>query len=166
MGIHAKNGYVNCYLKKSDHKSILEMSENDVIFKGISKRGLQLARTFGVPTMNVHSLNEYEVIRPGVYAGLLKIGERVYACCAYLRGESDESEYIQIEAHALCVQLSEDMYEQQVEVKLLHFIRDFKDFGVLSQQQIISQIQEDCKQATEYFYQNRKHYCQQQISTL
>ena len=116
-------------------------------------RGKQLGRTIGFPTANLEVFAQKCLPRDGVYAveaiannsqtailGVMNIG---------LRPTVDDlsSDRRTIEVHLLDWQ--GDLYDQELNVKLLKFIRPEKKFDSLNA--LKAQIQTDCQTVLDYF---------------
>lgn len=135
------------------------MYENNTIIGNVIK-GEQIARTLDIPTINIQVISTKEdsyVLQPGVYAGLCKIKEDIYASSIYIHPSTtlcdkcNQQETFKIEIHILQSSNFSIPINEKVECKCLHFVRDVLDFNNLSLQDIKLQLHEDIKKCINYF---------------
>jgi len=85
-------------------------------------------RTLGFPTANLEIIEspDYEV-KQGVYAGYIKVEERVYLTAASLGPAKTFNEInVLYEAHIL--DFNQDIYDEIVELELVYYLRDLEKF--------------------------------------
>ena len=125
------------------------------ILKGLPFQGLQLARTFGFPTINVwYECEEtYEVI-PGVYAGLFRINSfTTYAACIYIHpNDPVDATKHKVECHALDITELPIQLTDDIEVMVHKFIRKPISFKDMCYDEIKLQLQRDIDLSKDFFY--------------
>ena len=113
---------------------------------GTVVRGEGRGRSIGFPTANCSTPPELVVPRQGVYSGTCILeSSKTYACVINigLRPTFGKHEIPQTEVHIF--DFAGDIYEQQLSVDFLHFIRKEQRFG--SVDELKTQINQDCTQA-------------------
>lgn len=129
-----------------------EMLGRDYALIGKVVPGRKLARELGYPTANVDIYNE-QLPPLGVYwaKAILPSGEEVYGIANLGRRptveENDEGVYLEI--HLL--DWAGDLYEQEIEVAFLDYIREERKFASL--QELKAQITQDEEKARELMSQ-------------
>lgn len=104
--------------------------------------GKQIGRTIGYPTANIDPENDMLPPR-GIYAAQLRVGHRLHHAAAYIghRGTFHENEPQVLEVHLLD-ETDIDLYDQQVEVNYVEYIRGDRifDHPEKLKEQIVSDI--------------------------
>lgn len=125
----------------------------EFFFSGVVTQGKQLGRTIGFPTANIEIQNSQKIIpKTGVYIvkgkwnnnlynGMMNIGFR-----PTVNGTSQS-----IEVHFL--DLNEDLYDKEITIYVLDFIRDEKKFNSL--EELKEQLKKDKNKTLEFF--NKKN---------
>lgn len=117
-------------------------------FSGIVEKGKNRGKKMGFPTANI-SLDQR--VDEGIYVSLasvnnLKLPSLTFIGAAVTFGE----EKALVETYIL--DFSEDLYGQEIEIELLEKIRDNKKFDSIDE--LIKQMEEDKKNAIDYFKKN------------
>lgn len=119
--------------------------------RGHVEQGFQRGRLIGVPTANIIPDVEF-IPRKGVYCTQTKVQGKYYQSISNIGVNPTFSEEgtlkpVKIESHIF--DFNEQLYGQEVEVVLRHFIRDERKFSGLDE--LKSQIYLDVKTAKEWF---------------
>lgn len=118
--------------------------------RGHVEQGFQRGRTIGVPTANIHPDVEF-IPRQGVYCTLTKIGGHLHPSITNIgvnpTFQQNGKGPVKIETHIF--DFDAQLYGLEVEVYLLHFIRDEMKFGGVDQ--LKAQIQKDIAETRRYF---------------
>ncbi|MEN7973276.1 MAG: riboflavin biosynthesis protein RibF [Verrucomicrobiota bacterium] len=104
---------------------------------GTVVHGERIGRSLGYPTANIDPENDMLPPR-GIYAARLRVGHRIHNAAAYIghRGTFHENKPQVLEVH-LIDEKGIDLYNQQVEVSYIEYIRGdriFEDSGRLKEQ--------------------------------
>ncbi|KAF2341091.1 bifunctional riboflavin kinase/FAD synthetase [Flavobacterium tistrianum] len=94
-------------------------------------KGKQLGRTIGFPTANIHIEEDYKLIpKIGVYVVRAVVNEEtIYGMMNIGFNPTVNGEKQTIEVHLF--NFDKDIYDQKIEVSLLHYIREEQKFGSL-----------------------------------
>ncbi len=92
--------------------------------KGKVTKGKEIGRKLGFPTANIANISK---IKPGIYAGQVKIGEKKMLAALYVSEKSEEI----LEAHI--IDFSEDIYGKEIEVEVLEKIRGDQNISDLDE---------------------------------
>lgn len=133
-------------LQAGDCETATRLLTRPFAIRGTVQHGDKLGRTIGYPTANV-PLGEY--LRPhyGIYAVTGRLpGGRIVNGAANLgiRPSFDPPKEL-LEPHFF--DFSGDLYGQEIEICLRHFLRDEENFGTL--EELTAQIERDCARARE-----------------
>ncbi len=123
-------------------------------FSGIVVKGNQLGRTIGFPTANIQIKEDYKLIpKKGVYLvkSILK-GDLVYGIMNIGTRPTLNGTNQTIEVHYL--DFNEDLYEQQLTVEVLEFIRAEQKFDSL--EILKNQIQKDKEKSLTFILKEGK----------
>lgn len=148
----------NNKVSTSDILELIETKKIDEVRKylgryysivGSVQKGLQNGRKIDFPTINIKLKENYVVPAKGVYIGQVLIKGRIYQCMINIGTHPtiDELEKPLIEAHIL--DFKEDIYNEEIELYFIKFIRDeirFNSFDELKRQ-----LQKDIKLVNEFF---------------
>lgn len=106
-------------------------------------KGNQIGRTMGFPTANILTHPDAFIPKNGVYFGRVSVLNQTFAAAVNigLRPTVVDKSKITIEAHIL--DFNEQIYDEDVKVELIKFIRDEKKF--CSDKKLIEQINNDLK---------------------
>lgn len=127
--------------------------------RGHVQKGFQRGRLIGVPTANIHPDVEF-MPRKGVYATYTKFGGQLHKSITNIGvnptfNEADGTQNLmKIESHIF--DFNAQLYDVEVEVILLHFIRDEKKFNGI--EELKNQIQSDIHEVQGFFDGNNKIY--------
>jgi riboflavin kinase/FMN adenylyltransferase len=116
--------------------------------EGVVEKGAQRGHTLGFPTANI-AVNEDKLLpRNGVYAVWMQVAGQTYPAVANIgiRPTFDENKKT-VEVHIF--DFSEDIYEQQVRVDLVEFIRPEINFAGRGLDALVAQIGDDVVQARQ-----------------
>jgi riboflavin kinase/FMN adenylyltransferase len=100
---------------------------------GIVEHGNKRGKAMGFPTANI-SLERFENIEPGVYAGRTAVDGYEYVCAVHIHSYKPI-----LEAHIL--DFEGDLYGKKISVQLENKIREGRKFD--SEKELIEQIQKD-----------------------
>ena len=115
---------------------------------GTVVKGKQLGRTIGFPTANIHIEEEHKLIpKIGVYVVKALVNEEiVYGMMNIGFNPTVNGEKQTVEVHLF--NFDKDIYEQNIQVSLLHYIREEQKFG--SVDALKDQLKKDQNQALAY----------------
>lgn len=133
-------------LKAGDCAEAARLLTRPFAIRGVVQHGDKLGRTIGFPTANL-PLGSYLRPRYGVYAvtGQLPDGRIVKGAANLgVRPQFDPPKEL-LEPHFF--DFSEDLYGQEIDVALHHFLRGEEKYGSLDE--LTAQIARDCQQARE-----------------
>jgi len=101
----------------------------DYFLNGTIVKGKQLGRTIGFPTANIHIDEDYKLIpKIGVYVVKAVVNkETVFGMMNIGFNPTVNGEKQTIEVHLF--DFDKDIYDQNIEVSLLHYIREEQKFG-------------------------------------
>ncbi len=101
----------------------------DYFLNGTIVKGKQLGRTIGFPTANIHIEEDYKLIpKIGVYVVKAIVNqETVFGMMNIGFNPTVNGEKQTIEVHLF--DFDKDIYDQNIEVSLLHYIREEQKFG-------------------------------------
>lgn len=137
-------------LKLGDIEKARELLGRRYYLRGHVQTGFQRGRTIGVPTANLHPDVEF-IPRKGVYVTLTTFGGKEYPSITNIGVNptvtQGEGSPVKIETHIF--DFNAQIYGLEIEVYLLHFLRDEKKFN--SFEELKQQIQNDMQQAREFF---------------
>jgi len=124
--------------------------------RGHVEKGFQRGRTIGVPTANIHPDVEF-IPRKGVYCTLTRFGGHMHPSITNIGVNPTFQENgkgpIKIETHLF--DFDAQLYGMEVEVFLLHFIRDEMKFSGF--EELRTRIHQDIAIAREYFDERNKN---------
>ncbi|WP_374080452.1 bifunctional riboflavin kinase/FAD synthetase [Bdellovibrio bacteriovorus] len=137
-------------LKNGEVEKAHELLGRTYYMRGHVEKGFQRGRTIGVPTANIHPDVEF-IPRKGVYCTLTKIGGHLHPSVTNIGVNPTFQENgkgpIKIETHLF--DFDAHLYGLEVEVYLLHFIRDEMKFSGIDE--LKAQIQKDMDETRRYF---------------
>jgi len=110
-----------------------------MILKGIVQKGEQLARTLGIPTINMLILDTNIELKNGVHSGLFRYNKNEYPSCIYIHPSK------KVEIHILNKTEFVIEYGEEIECECLKFVRDVLSFDNLTLQEIKNQLQIDIR---------------------
>ncbi|MGZ3772650.1 MAG: bifunctional riboflavin kinase/FAD synthetase [Pseudobdellovibrionaceae bacterium] len=136
-------------LKNGEVEKANELLGRTYYVRGHVVEGFKRGRTIGVPTANIHPDVEF-IPRQGVYCTLTKVGDHLHPSVTNIGVNptfQEDGKGIKIETHLF--DFDAQLYGIEVEVFLLHFIRDEKKF--VSIEELKTQIHCDMEEARRYF---------------
>lgn len=143
-------------LKAGDIESANELLGRTYYLRGHVEKGHQRGRTIGVPTANIHPDVEF-MPRLGVYCTLTKFGGHMHPSITNIGVNPTFTENgkgpIKIETHLF--DFDAHLYGLEVEVYLLHFIRDEMKFSGI--EELKNQILQDVTEARRYFHEKSQN---------
>lgn len=143
-------------LKSGDVEKASELLGRSYYLRGHVEKGFQRGRTIGVPTANLHPDVEF-VPRQGVYFTLTKFGGHLHPSITNIginpTFHEDKKSPIKIETHLF--DFDAHLYGVEIEVFLLHFLRDEMKFNGI--EELKAQIQSDMAAARRYFDERAKN---------
>jgi len=122
---------------------------------GTVVKGKQLGRTIGFPTANIHIAEEYKLIpKIGVYVVKAVVNqETVYGMMNIGFNPTVNGEKQTIEVHLF--NFDKDIYDQNIEVSLLHYIREEQKFESL--EALKSRLNQDQTEALAFINSSLKN---------
>jgi len=137
-------------LKNGEVEKANELLGRTYYVRGHVQKGFQRGRTIGVPTANIHPDVEF-IPRLGVYCTLTKIGAHLHPSVTNIgvnpTFEENGKNPVKIETHLF--DFDAQLYGMEVEVYLLHFIRDEMKFSGIDE--LKKYIQKDMEETRRYF---------------
>lgn len=120
----------------------------DYFLNGTVAKGKQLGRTIGFPTANIHIEEDYKLIpKIGVYVVKAVVNnEIVYGMMNIGYNPTVNGEKQTIEVHLF--DFNEDIYDQNIRVSLLRYIREEQKFGSIDA--LKAQLQQDQNEALAF----------------
>lgn len=144
-------------LKSGDVEQAQELLGRRYYLRGHVQTGFQRGRTIGVPTANIHPDVEF-MPRQGVYCTWTRIHGQTYPSITNIginpTFSSGSAAALKIETHLF--DFEGQLYGLEVEVHLLHFLRDEKKFSGL--EELKQQIQFDLQTARKFFDEHPQDY--------
>ena len=124
--------------------------------KGTIVHGKQLGRTIGFPTANLHCPTCDELPPNGVHIAVMEVYTGTYAGqvfpCVLNQGHQPTAPSGIATVEAYVLDFSGDLYDAQVKVTYLHFIRGETRFPSLAD--LKAQLAHDAQTAREFFRQH------------
>jgi riboflavin kinase/FMN adenylyltransferase len=147
-GERVSSGRVRVALDNSDFQLAAELLGRAYTINGEVSKGQQMGRTIGFPTANI-ILPAVKFALQGVYvvSAELPDGEIVDGVANIGNRPTVDGKQHRLEVHLF--DFSKDLYNQNLEVRFHHKIRDEQKFD--SFDQLKKQIQQDADQARHYF---------------
>lgn len=137
-------------LKNGEVEKASSLLGRTYYMRGHVEKGFQRGRTIGVPTANVHPDVEF-MPRLGVYCTLTKFGGHFHPSVTNIgvnpTFQQQGSSPVKIETHLF--DFNAQLYGLEVEVYLLHFMRDEMKFSGLDELKV--QIAKDIAETRRYF---------------
>lgn len=117
------------------------MSQDDII-KGVVVHGRKEGRKIGFPTANISTKQDLTSFEQGIYASRIKVLGRWYLAATSF-GNAPVFDFWQVVLESHILDFDMDIYDQEVELELVQFIRPVAKFDSL--QGLIEQITKDCQ---------------------
>lgn len=149
-GAVVSSSRIRALLKQGDIESAERLLGRRYYLRGPVEKGFQRGRTIGVPTANVHPDVEF-LPRLGVYVTLTGWGGKLLPSITNIginpTFTEGKKKPVKVETHIF--DFNAEIYGAEVQVHLLHFLRDEKKFSGL--EELKDQIQKDFSAAGKYF---------------
>lgn len=122
-------------------EDVTAMLNRPYLISGPVIHGKKLGRTIGMPTINI-ALPEGK-IRPksGVYCAKVRVNETVYFGITNIGTKPTVQDEPVYGAETYLFDCNEDLYEKEVTIELLHFVREEKKFS--SVEELSKQLEQD-----------------------
>lgn len=120
--------------------------------RGQVEHGFRRGRTIGFPTANIHADVEF-VPRKGVYCTLVRIGDKEYPSVTNIGVNPTFEDGDKIKVETYIFDFNSSLYGQEIEVKLLKFLRDEQKFSGI--EELKKQIEKDCIEAKAFFNESQ-----------
>ena len=117
-------------------------------YKSTVVSGHQRGRLIGAPTINQHFDKNFVLPRKGVYASVTVVDGKEYPSVTNI-GLRPSFENEDFRSETCILGFSGDLYGQNIEVRLLEYLRDEIKFD--SMEKLSEQIEKDAKKSTELF---------------
>lgn len=116
---------------------------------GVVSHGAKVGRTLGIRTANVNLVEEYQVIRKGVYLVYVTLNNKKYhgVCNIGNNPSINTVEKMRLEVHIL--DFEAEIYGEDICIEFIKRVRDEIFFP--SKEELIKQIQADIKYARDFF---------------
>lgn len=153
QGLVVSSSLIREKLKIGEVEKANELLGRPYYLRGHVEKGFQRGRSIGVPTANIHPDVDF-LPRRGVYCTLTKVGQHLHPSVTNIGVNptfEENGNGIKIETHLF--DFNAHLYGSEVEVFLLHFIRDEKKFSGI--EELKSQIQNDMEEARRYFREHQ-----------
>jgi riboflavin kinase/FMN adenylyltransferase len=113
--------------------------------EGIVQKGQQRGKRLGFPTINFPMQSP---LPEGIYVSHILIDEKQYNALTFIGTAKTYDETV-FQAETYVFDFEQDVYGKKVSVSLLKKLRDNQKF--VSEEALIKQMEEDKKQAVDYF---------------
>ena len=141
-GVVCSSTEIRKQISLGDLEKANEMLNRPYSISGTVIGDKQLGRTYGYPTANIILDKDCTKLKRGVYAtNVLVDGVSRIAITNVGTTSFDNEETERIESHIL--DFSGDLYDKQIEVEFLYYMRDFKNFVTVDELKL--QLDEDKK---------------------
>jgi riboflavin kinase / FMN adenylyltransferase len=115
---------------------------NQNTITGIVVHGRKEGRKIGFPTANIQTNLDLSGVEQGVYASRIKVLDKWYIS-ATSYGNAPVFDFWQVVLETHILNFDMDIYDQEVELELVEFIRPVMKFDGL--ESLIEQIEKDCE---------------------
>lgn len=150
----ASSSKIRELLKLGEVEKASLLLDRNYYLRGKVERGFQRGRTIGVPTANLSPDVEFTP-RLGVYITETKVGGGVYPSITNIGVNptftTGVGSPIKIETHIF--DFNAQLYDVEISVSLLHFIRDEIKFSAV--EALVSQIHQDIDTARKFFHEKK-----------
>lgn len=121
-------------------------------YSGTVVKGKQLGRTLGFPTVNIEIAEDKFVLRRGVYAAKVFLGDKILLGVANLGKRPTVEKDVTDVLETYIFDFDEDVYGAKIKVELLKFLRPETKFS--SEEELVNAVELNKKQALTYFETN------------
>ena len=115
---------------------------------GRVEHGKSLGNRYDMPTANITPDEDISALSHGVYCSVITIGEKDYPAITNLGVRPTVNSDSRVNAETFIYEFDGNLYDQQVKVTLLEFLRPEQRFG--SVDDLYSQIRKDLLAAAKY----------------
>lgn len=134
------------YIKNSNIVKANKMLGREYILKGKVVTGKNLGHKLGFPTANIELMDNFIIPKSGVYYTKTRIMDREYVSVTSIgRNPTFNEDEIKIESHIL--DFNENIYGQDIEVKIIEYLREENKFKSLDE--LKNQIKIDIKRVRD-----------------
>ena len=131
---------INRLLESGDVNKVNRLLGRNYSICGTVKKDRQVGKTLGFPTANVLLDNQKFAIKTGVYLGVVWVNGKLYkSIINYGARPTFDLDKKLVEAHL--IGFDGDLYEKQIEVQFLEYMRDIQKFD--SAEKLIEQLERD-----------------------
>ncbi len=144
--ITCSSSIIRNLLQHGDLKTANKLLSRNFTIEGFVKKGNQKGRSIGFPTANL-DLNEYIQPKFGVYSAKTQINDKMYFGVVNIgvRPTLTQGDQVVLEIHIF--DFSKNIYNQQISIQLLDFIREEYKFNTI--EDLRNQIADDIKLAKQ-----------------
>ena len=137
-------------IAEGDLEAAAEMLGRAYFVSGVTKKGAQIGRTIGFPTMNIYPDKDKLLPPFGVYSGDVLIGGKTYSSVTNVGVRptvNDDKENVSVESHLLDFKsYGENAYDKDIVVSFNKKMRDEMKFA--SREELARQIEKDIKEVS------------------
>lgn len=137
------------YVSSGNMEKAAELIGVPYAIRGMVVRGNQIGRTIGFPTVNIEVTREKLMPPFGVYFTEISVGGKHYNGITNVGTKPTISSGDTVFAETHILDFNDDIYGENVTVKLLHFERDERKFADLDELKL--QISRDLQSGINYF---------------
>lgn len=131
---------IKSLLQTGDIKKANALLGRNYSITGVVKKDRQVGKKLGFPTANVILNSQKFALKNGVYEGLVEVDKKLYKSIVnYGARPTFDLEEKLVEAHL--IDFSGDLYDKQIEIQFLDYMRDIKKFD--SVEKLIEQLKFD-----------------------
>ncbi len=144
-------------IEKSNMERVTLLLGRPYSISGKVLRGKQIGRKMDFPTANLKAPEHKLLPGDGVYVGELEADGRTYSCISNVGTNptvNDGAEGVGRTVESFCLNEDIDLYDREIEVRLLHFLREERKFESLSA--LKDQIGRDARAAKEWLNKKRE----------
>jgi len=138
-------------LKTGDVKKIKNLLGRYYRLDGLVVHGDERGRQIGFPTANLKINPSKYLPKMGVYAVTVKVNQKMYDGMANIGVRPTFTDETEPTVEVYIFDFSEDIYDQQIEISFMKFIREEKKFANVDE--IVTQLHRDEETIREYMAQ-------------
>lgn len=130
------------YISSNNFEYVTKLLGRPYLIKGKIVRGLNIGNKLGYPTANIDILEKSKLIpNPGIYASLLRYNQKSYRGLLYIGTRPTIGDKLNISIEVHIKDFQEDIYNQEITLEIIQFIRE--DLKFQSLDDLKRQIQRD-----------------------